>query len=430
MPNLPKISLTRNQTIMVLGTIVLIVVVFITFKFFGSKNPTGPAVNLSVWGVDSVDAMDSIISGYETVRPNVTVTYKRVAADEYDEAVLTALATGKGPDVFLIGNHDLYSRGQLLAAATPAQVSLSGVQASFPQAVVQDFVYGDAAYALPLYMDTLTLLYNKQMFDQAGIATPPKTWQEVVDMVPRLRTTDEGGQITRAAIAIGGSDQSVDHAADILNLIMLQNGAVLANDEAKPSFGRTKEGVAAFRFYLQFADAASPAYTWNDLMGSSLEAFASQKTAMVLAYQRDLAEIEERAPFLDFGVAPAPQTSLDRAVNYPSYHGLAVWTGSRVQTWGWDFALFATTNSAAQGGYLAATGRPAALRSLITLQQKDPALAVFANAALTARSWKMGDYDKIKNIFSTAIQNVQTGAKTPDIALSDAETQASQLINR
>ena len=211
---------------------------------------------------------------------------------------------------------------------------------------------------------------------------------------------------------------------------MLQNGAVLANDEAKPSFGRTKEGVAAFRFYLQFADAASPAYTWNDLMGSSLEAFASQKTAMVLAYQRDLAEIEARAPFLDYGVAPVPQVSLDRAVNYPSYRGLAVWTGSKVQMWGWDFALFASTNSAAQGGYLAATGRPAALRSLITLQQKDPALAVFANAALTARSWKMGDYDKIKNIFSTAIQNVQTGAKTPDIALSDAETQASQLINR
>jgi multiple sugar transport system substrate-binding protein len=430
MPNLPKISLSRNQIIMVAGALVLIVTVFLLFRFFGSKKPPGEPVTLAVWGVDSPDAFKGVIAGYQTLRPNVTVNYTQVPAVGYDQAILKALASGKGPDIFYIGNHDLLRLGDLLVPAPAAQVSLPDIQSVFPQAVTQDFVYGGSIYALPLYMDTLALLYNKQMFDQASIATPPATWQDVLDIVPKLREVDANGQIARAGMAIGGSEKSIVHATDILNMVMLQNGVTLANDAGQPFFAGTGPSAAAFQFYLQFADSASPAYTWNDLAGRSLESFAAQKSAMALAYQSDLQGIEKQAPFLDYGVVAAPQVSVDRAVNYPSYHGLAVWVGSGAPAWAWDLILFASTNSSAQSSYLAATGRPAALRSLIAAQQRDPNLAVFAKASLTARSWKMGDYDKIKTIFSNAIQNVQTGAKTQAQALGDAETQAKQLVPR
>jgi ABC-type glycerol-3-phosphate transport system substrate-binding protein len=413
---------------MIAGGLFLILTVFLLFKFFGSKKPAGVPVTLSVWGMDAPDAFKGVISGYAALRPNVTVNYIQIPAVGYDEAILKALASGKGPDVFFVNNHDIMSHSDLLAAAPVAQVSLDNIQAAFPQAVIQDFVFGGRVYALPLYMDTLVLLYNKEIFDQASIATPPKTWQEVLDLVPVLRTLDPSGQITRAAIAVGGSEKSVAHGTDILNLIMLQNGVVMSDDDGKPSFSKSDAGPSAFRFYLQFADAGSPAYTWNDSMGRSLESFASQKAAMVFAYQSDLPGIEKQSPFLDYGVVSAPQISADRAVNYPNYRGLGVWIGSKSSAWAWDFVLFTSTNSAAQNGYLAETGRPAALRSVIATQQKNPDLSVFAKASLTARSWKMGDYDKIRTIFNNAIQNVQTGAKTASQALGDAEAQANQLI--
>jgi sn-glycerol 3-phosphate transport system substrate-binding protein len=213
-----------------------------------------------------------------------------------------------------------------------------------------------------------------------------------------------------------------------LNLIMLQNSTVMADDKGMPSFASDNTGAAAFQFYLQFADPSSPAYTWSDVQGSSLENFAAQNAAMAFAYQSDLGEIRKLAPFLDFGVVGAPQISATQAVNYPSYQALAVWIGSGVQAWAWDFVIFAAGDPTAQTGYLAATGRPAALRALISEQQKDPAQAAFAKATLTARSWKVGDYDKIKEIFSTAIQNALTGAKTPAEALRNAEAQARQIV--
>lgn len=427
-PNIPKISLSRNQIIMISGALALIVIVFVLFKFLGSKAPAGVPVTLTVWGMDSPAAFKATINGYKTLRPNVTVNYTQVSASGYDNTILKALASGKGPDIFVIGNHDVLNRGSLLSPAAPAQVSLANIQSVFPQAVIQDFVLDGNIYALPLYMDTLALVYNKQIFDQAGIATPPVTWQDVLDLVPRLRILDASGQINRAAIAIGGSEKSVTHATDILNLIMLQNGVTMAADDGKPSFSSGSGSSLALRFYLQFADAASPAYTWNDSMGMSLESFASQRAVMALAYKSDISEIKKQSPFLDFGITAAPQISADYAVNYPSYRGLSVWTGSKSKSWAWDFILFASTNSSAQGGYLTATGRAAALRPLITAQQRDPDLSVFAKASLTARSWKMGDYDRIKTIFSNAIQNVQSGARTLDAALKDAEAQVNQIL--
>jgi ABC-type glycerol-3-phosphate transport system substrate-binding protein len=44
---------------------------------------------------------------------------------------------------------------------------------------------------MPLYVDTLVTLYNKNMFDAAGIAQVPRTWQEFEALIPQLRITDQ-----------------------------------------------------------------------------------------------------------------------------------------------------------------------------------------------------------------------------------------------
>lgn len=427
--SLPKISLTRNQLILIAAGLAVIIIVIVLFFLGGSKGSNLAPVTIKIWGTEKDEVFQAIAAAYKVVHPNATVKYTLVSAETYDETVLNALASGNGPDVFVIGNHDLLKRGALLAPAPETQMSLADLQQAFPQAVAQDLVYGGQVFAVPLYMDTLALAYNKEMFDQAGIATPPRTWQDIIDIIPRLRLLDQNGQLARAALAVGGSEKSVDHATDILNLVMLQNGARMADDKGFPDFGQGP-GAQAFRFYLQFADSSAPAYTWNDFQQKSIESFIAQKAAMAFVYKEDIKAIKARNPFLDFGVVAAPQVSAAQAVNYPSYRALAVWTGSKVKASAWDLAIFAATDLASQAGYLNTTGHPPALRTFIAQVDKDPDLGVFSRAALTARSWKMGDYDKIKEIFSTAVQNVQSGAKKPDAALKDAETQVQELVRR
>jgi len=72
-----------------------------------------------------------------------------------------------------------------------------------------------ASVALPLSLDTLAMIYNKDLLDSAGIAVLPKNWNDFDGDVARLRSVNAQGQIVQAGAAIGGSAASIANAADI-----------------------------------------------------------------------------------------------------------------------------------------------------------------------------------------------------------------------
>ena len=151
---------------------------------------------------------------------------------------------------------------------------------------------------------------------------------------------------------------------------------------------------------------------------------------MIFAYQRDLDGLKRKNPFLQFGVAPVPQTSLEQKISYPFYEGLAVSKQSKNASWGWDFAVFAATNDAGQSAYLAESKRPPALRSRIASLENDADLGVFASQALVAQSWYMTDPDGIATLFAVAIQDALSGRVEAVRALEQAEDKVSQLMRR
>ncbi len=56
-------------------------------------------------------------------------------------------------------------------------------------------------YGIPWRFDTRVLLYNTEDFDNAGIAEPPKTWDELIACAQKLTQTDANGNITHAGLA-------------------------------------------------------------------------------------------------------------------------------------------------------------------------------------------------------------------------------------
>ena len=423
--NLP---FSKKQLFIIGGVVVVAVVLFFVIR--GALRPTGGGtlVPFTVWGSDSSQVFEPVLSGYRGIRPEAQVTYREVHSEDLEAALLDALAEGKAPDVVMIGNRDLGRRRNLFAPVPAGQLSLAQFRSLFPAVAEEDFVSDGNIYGIPLYIDTLALLYNREHFDQAAIASPPVTWEEFQEMVPKLRLLNSSGQIIRAGAALGGSQSSIRYAADILNLLFLQNKTqMLSSDRTAATFSRGP-GLHAFRFYLQFANAGSATYTWNDTQDESFEAFAAGKVAMMLGYHKDIEALTRRSPFLRIGVAAAPQVSATERLDYASYEGFAVLAQSKALQYGWDFAIYAATNAAAQNSYFENTKRPPALRSVIQAKTGDPDLSVFAKAALTARSWSAPDYDKIKTILDAAIRAVLTGELDPDRALKRAEDQVTELL--
>ena len=427
---------SKKQKIILAGggflVIVVLVLIFTNTKGGGNILTT----NLTVWGVDDASVITPLLFSYTKLQPGIKISYIKVNSSEYDSKLLEALALAKGPDVFIVRSGSLLKDKAKLAPVSPTQFNLTKIQ-GFADVVWSknygsDFVYKNQIYALPLYIDTLALFYNRDMFNEAAIVYPPKTWEDFQNDIPLLRKTDEFGNITRAGAAIGGTEKTIGVVGDILGLLMLQNGVAMTSDDlGKAVFadgGKRGKGSQALNFYTQFANPASKYYTWNDGMGEALSSFASGKAAMVLGYKQDLAAIKKKNPFLNVGVAPVPQVDVDNTLAYANYVGLGVSARSKSQQAAWDFVIYATTNLDFQRAYLKATQKPPALKSLIAEMINSLEIQVFARQALTARSWTRVDNEQVKQIFSDTVDDVLSGRSDSAKALERAQGRVSQLL--
>ncbi len=433
---MPK-NFTQKQ-IMIMGgaALAVIVILFVFILNIRSKNAGQSAVTLTVWGTDPAKPFNDLANAYSG--PGSTgsqIKYTQIDPADYKNKVLSALAAGTGPDIFEIGNHDL-AEWQSVLAPIPATLTTPftsvTLEQDFPTVVEQDFSSGGSIYALPFSVDTLAMIYNKDLFDTAGIATIPKTWDDFQNNISRLRVLNVQGQLTQAAAAIGGSQTSIDNAPDILFLLMLQNGAQMTSlDGSTATFANgtgSQAGLTAFNYYLQFANANSPYYTWNDSMGNAVDAFAQGKTAVLFDYSSALATIKTKSPFFNYGVAAMPQpANASVVINYAKYNGLAVSRNSLQSAAAWNFIVSLTTSPTDEKIYTDAMASPPALRTSIAADLSDPIMSVFAQQALTARSWHESNSAGIDDAINTAMQNVLNGVADSTKALSEAQTIINSL---
>ena len=420
---------SRTQIILIAAVLFVIVGVIFVFVLGGKQTKNQLTGAITVWGLDSPSTMEQLTQGYQQAQPGVTVTYKQLNQLTYEQDLINALAAGRGPDVFMIHNSWLPKHYDKLWPLTESQLPITQFRGLYPTVVEQNFAPDGVVYALPMYLDTLVMLYNKDSFDAAEIAIPPKTWLELQNLIPKLRAIDKNGRLTKAAAAIGGSPKSVSRATDLLNLLMLQSGSrMVSRDFTETQF--FPEGVQALDFYTQFTNAAKDYYAWDENFGYSLDSFANGSTAVIFAYSSQLPAIKDKNQFIKIGIAPMLQSSeAKQSVNWADYWGYSVSIKSRAATAGWDFISY-VTNSASQKIYIAATGRPPVLRSLIAQYQNDPQLGVFAKQALTARSWPQIDNIAVANSFAKAIEAVIGGRATSDRALQQAGEEINDLMLR
>jgi multiple sugar transport system substrate-binding protein len=425
---------TQKQIIIIGAAVLFVLVGGVIFLLNIRSSPGGQSsLTLTIWGTDSQQAMNDMIQSYAGPGSGTSaqISYTQIDPAQYQSKLLSALAAGVGPDIFEIPNRDL---AQWQSVATPVPATLAAtfnqvtLQSDFPDVVSADFVSGGNIYALPLSIDTLAMIYNKDLFNTAGIATVPATWEGLQADLPKLRVVNAQGQITQAALALGGSETSIPNAPDIIFLLMMQNGAQMTSVDgtsvmfASSGSGGSTSGLNAFNYYLQFANAADSNYTWNDGMGTALTSFTQGKTAVILDYSSALATIKAQAPFLNYGVAAMPQpANAAVAVNYAKYNGLAVSRSSQNIASAWNFIVNLTTSAADENIYTKDTSAPPALRSVIAADLANPAMAIFASQALTAKSWHESNSEQIDSIMNTAIRNVLNGAADSTTAIKQAQ---------
>ncbi len=423
-------SFTKNQIAILILGLVIVAGVVLLFVYGSRERGINVSGNITFWGVfDTSLQMGQAINAYRALSPYVSVSYRQVNPESYENELIDALASGRAPDVIMFHNTWLPKHFNKIVPFSGEQITIDRYRAIFPTVAEQDFAPDGKIFALPLYIDTLAMFYNQDIFDNAAIAVPPKTWSEFEKMIPKLRQLDKLGRVQKPAAAIGGSTRSINRATDLLGLLMLQTGTQMVNEDFSNATFDSREGLNALNFYTKFANPVSPSFTWGDSLPYSLDSFASGDTAIIFnyAYQSDL--LKEKNPFLNFHVTSMLQPDeRTQDVNYGNYWGLAVTVGTRNILAAQDFVLKMASDPSVAEQYLFATKRPPALRSLINKYSNDPEVGIFAKQALTARSWPQADSAQIEKILSNMVNTVLTGRRPASQALEEAAGAVSEVM--
>ena len=435
-----KCSVNLNRTkLIIFGITGLFVAILIFALVFGTKQSPQTQVvgDILVWGViDEPDIINQFVVEFKKSYPKVNITYQKKSANTYEKDLINALAAGRGPDIFYIHNTWLPKHADKIFPDYEEYMTVNSFRDTFVDVAYNDFVLGDEIYALPLYVDTLALFYNKDIFNSVGIANPPSTWEGLLSMVPSLTKKDSSGGISRSAIAMGTA-KNIDKATDILSLLMLQSGVKMFDEERmQTTFDqRTMEndieypsGQQSLEFYVNFSNAKKSVYTWNNQMPYSIDAFLEGKTAMMINYSYQVENLRSRAPHLKFGVSLAPQPKgAQQSVNYADYWGLTVSKTSKYPDVAWFFAHYLMEKEQSTA-YIKMASKPTARRDLVNTQRnQERELGIFAQQSLSAYSWYQPDNIAVSKIFENMIELTASGVSALS-AITDAARKIDLLI--
>jgi len=424
--------------VLISAMIVLMLANALGFDPRGKDKKLQPA-ELTIWGLwDDSDLMRQYIQEFNKQYSNIEITYTKLTPQEYEAELVNALAENRGPDIFTM-HHTWYSKHKNKLAPMPEYVmTLKEYKERFVDVVNEDFIVDGKVYGVPLYTDTLSLFYNKDAFNDAGIVNPPSTWQEVQNLVPRLTKIDQFGNFIQSGIALGGG-ANINRSPDLLAVLMIQAGAQMTNpnDYTNITFtqGMSQSGQninpaeLAMEYYTDFSNPRKTVYTWNSTLNNSIDAFYEREVAMMIGYSYQVEAIKAKAPRLNFAVAPLPQVSLDSGLaNYVNYWGYGVSTQSKYTNESYTFLKFITEKEQSQQ-YFLSTRRPTPRRDLIEIQSQDLDYGVFVQQILQAKTWRQPDNNTVDRILIEAINNVNLGKLSSSAAISRAQSEIQALAN-
>ncbi len=147
----------------------------VTIQFWHTYNETSPESEMLV---------NTLIPMFEAEHPNIKVESVPFPYGEFRQTMLTSLAGGEGPDLArldIIWSPEFAQLGVLSALDETMPDFQELADRVFPGPLSTN-AYDGHYWGLPLDTNTRVFMYNKTLFDAAGITAPPATIDELKAM--------------------------------------------------------------------------------------------------------------------------------------------------------------------------------------------------------------------------------------------------------
>ncbi len=155
------------------------------------------------------------IKQWTNANPETKIQWENTPWKEYWTKLQTEMAGGTSPDV--VGMVSMYSQqyirqGSLLAMDTYISAQPDTNMDDFWPLIMNAYKWEGKTFALPYDLSTMCMMYNKKMFDEAGVSYPTEwTWDEFLAATQKLtKDTDGDGKIDQFGYILPTFDWTID----------------------------------------------------------------------------------------------------------------------------------------------------------------------------------------------------------------------------
>ncbi|MEZ5906024.1 MAG: sugar ABC transporter substrate-binding protein [Geminicoccaceae bacterium] len=367
------------------------------------------------------------IADFEEMHPDFTVEWLDKKGTEFGAFYQTQLVAGTAPDIIDV-------QGMLWAeyAANDGLVPLDPYLEANPE--VRDrynaegmklWQYDGKQYMLPYYFSKTLMVYNKKLFEEAGIAGPPQSFDELLDAAYKIKDTGEGrtGFIT-------------------LNFdwlywpLMAMNGIELLNEDMTEAAFNTPEMVdVVTRLAKATADGAINPISWTGRWVEPNNAFAAGDIGIYQGHGAALFWIMGQADWANadtLGVAEWPG-----GWGVPNAHGVGISASTKYPDEAFDFIQIAMNDkwqTIMADNFTILTLNNSVDEALIA-GLDDPLKAATLELSLANMDKQTGNWvtpldARIKDAFWPDIQAALLGQRDPAEAIADAENKVNRVLRR
>jgi multiple sugar transport system substrate-binding protein len=382
-------------------------------------------ITWAMWGSpEEIATHQSVADAFMTEHPEITVNIISYPWNDYFTAMQTAWASGDPnaiPDVLFLWPTPRYAADGVLENLDP-YIEMAGYNLDdYWPALLESASLNGSIYGFPRDIGLEVLYYNKDIFDEAGVAYPTDdwTWDDLLAAAEQLKIVEASGQVTRYALGMEGGKWS---------LWLNQNKASILDDMRNPSKCTLAEpnAIAAVKF---FADMMNN----NDAMrdanlsqaGGDASVFSNGQVAMIIQNASRVSQFNAAGLNYDVATVPSPEGG-QRAASA----GGAAWVmsaGSDDKETAWIFLSWLQSTDGGQRIYTESGEIFPALQSTARSDAflnagKPPAnRQAFLTEGENARVGRFGyfpEWDELNgSIIDPAMQRIWAGEATPEDVL-------------
>lgn len=267
----------------------------------GGSPDEGPAgsTTLNLWIFEGEETfLPALIDGFHKEHPDIEVKVTEIPEDSYVTKIDTALAAGSPPDIGFLFEPRWVTAGKVLPLDDVVAAHGIDVSAYNQNAFATGCEIDGKVYCLGSYSGAVLLFYNKDLFDEAGVAYPSATEPMTIDEYAQLAAELTHPDPDRSKQVWGGSADAPFWWSDP-RLTFSDDGRTIAGYANDASTAHMYEVLAGM-----VADGIAPSESDSSLDGGQ-DLLAVGQEAMSIVDNVVAIPALETAGF-NWGAAPVP----------------------------------------------------------------------------------------------------------------------------